>query len=139
MQIIILLQLYGFWVHIYECHFSQFHWRCALRWVTTMTILGQCDSWRIKKKKTRRSKIITIIIIIRRRRNRFVRKRRFGGFVEKTMWHNDGCEKGKIIAGWRRCMVVGYHEAATASLTQFLRPAGAGSLRAILYTTTSHY
>lgn len=94
-----------------------------------------------KKKKTRRSKIITIIIIIviRRRRNRFVRERRFGGFVEKTMWHNDGCEKGKIIAGWRRCMVVGYHEAATASLTQFLRPAGAGSLRAILYTTTSHY
>jgi len=104
-----------------------------------MTILGQCDSWRIKNKKTRRSKIIimiTIIIIIirrRRRRNRFVRERRFGGFIVKTMWHNDGCEKGEN----NRRMTAAYGRGlprAAASLTQFLGPAGAGSLQAILYT-----
>lgn len=32
-------------------------------------------------------------------------------------------------------MYVGIHESAAASLTQFLGPAEAGSLRAILYTT----
>lgn len=44
-----------------------------------------------KKTKTRRSKMIMIIIISR---SRFVRERRFGGLVVKTMWHNGG-EGGK--------------------------------------------
>lgn len=82
--------------------------------------------------------MITIIIRRRRRRNRFVRERRFGGFVVKTMWHNDGCEKGEN----NRRMTAAYGRGlprAAASLTQFLGPAGAGSLQAILYTTTSHY
>lgn len=57
-------------------------------------------------------------------------------FAAKTMWHTNGSREGNGKENNHRMTVVGYHDAAAAaaSLTQFLWPAGAGSLRAILYT-----